>query len=237
MKPMVDKQGRSVKTVVILFSITILYFFYRYQGSSGFFLVHFNKSMAYRGAQALSMYYQWGMALILLGIIPGLIVRLVLKERLKNYGVKLSNPLLALFITLLGVVFVTPFIYFGARNPKIAAVYPLVENASESPLLFLKSSVFYFLYYIGYEFCFRGFLFMGIRDDIGQPQAMAVSLIATVLLHVSQPQEEMAMSILAGIAFPLMVNWLNTLWPVIVIHAYTGISLDYWIILHSGGFR
>ena len=77
---------------------------------------------------------------------------------------------------------------------------------------------------------------MGIKDYIGDWQAMAVSLIATALLHVTQPEGEMVMAILAGIAFPIIVKKLNSLWPCILIHTYTGISLDYWIIINSGGF-
>ena len=77
---------------------------------------------------------------------------------------------------------------------------------------------------------------MGIREDIGDMQAIMVSLLATVLLHVTQPQSETLMAVLAGFVFPLIVRRLKTLWPGIFIHAYTGIALDYWIIMGRGGF-
>jgi membrane protease YdiL (CAAX protease family) len=139
-------------------------------------------------------------------------------------------------IALLGIAFLTPLVYFGSKNYQFQALYPLVLNAGNSPAAFVKSAFFYFLYYVGYEFCFRGFLFMGIKDDIGDWQALGVSLIATVLLHVSQPQAEMIMAVFAGVAFPLIVKKMRTIWPVVFIHAYAGIALDYWIIMARGGF-
>jgi len=230
------KKEKTLKPMFLILSVTILYTIYHYQCSSDFFMLHFNRSISYIKAQAISQYYQWGMAFFILGIIPCLIVRFGLKDKLINYGILFKRPVILIFITLLGIAFVTPFVYIGAKNPEFKSIYPLVHNAGGSPRLFFISSFFYLLYYIGYEFCFRGFLFMGIKDDIGYLNAMAVSLIATTLLHVTQPEGETIMAILAGIVFPIIVKKLNSLWPVILIHAYTGISLDYWIIINSGGF-
>jgi len=227
---------KTIKTALILCAVTLLYIVYCYEGSSRFFMLFLNRSGVWVTAQARSYYYQWSMAFFLLGIIPLLIIKIGFKERLKDYGIFLKKPIITLFIALSGIAVVTPFVYFGSKRPDLNSLYPLVQNAGRSPGLFLKSSVFYFLYYIGYEICFRGFLFMGIKDDIGDIQAVMVSLIATVLLHATQPQSETLMAVLAGIVFPLIVKKLGTLWPVIIIHAYTGISLDYWIIIGGGGF-
>jgi membrane protease YdiL (CAAX protease family) len=230
------KKEKTLKTVIILVSVAVLYMVYRYQGSAGFFKEHLDSVKFSNNPDALSQYCQWGMALFLLGILPALGVRFGFRERLRDYGLGIEKPLWTFGITLLGMAFVTPFAFFGAKNPQYADYYPLVKSAGASPILFVKSAFFYFLYYAGYEFFFRGFLFMGIKDDVGELQALAVSLAATVLLHVTQPQGEMILSILAGIVFPLIVLRLKSLLPVILIHAFMGISFDYWIIVHSGGF-
>lgn len=226
---------KTLKTAVILLSTTILYILYRYQGNSLFFIRYFGRGDISL-VQARSMYYQWGAAFFLLGIVPLFIVRVGFRERLGEYGVSFRKPFSSLFITVAGIAFITPFVYFGARRPELNTLYPLVQNAGDSPVHFLWSALFYLLYYIGYEFCFRGFLFMGLREDIGDIQALLVSLLATVLLHVTQPESETLMAILAGLVFPLIVRRLKTLWPGIFIHAYTGIALDYWIIMGRGGF-
>jgi membrane protease YdiL (CAAX protease family) len=227
---------KQLKTLIILVSVTILYLIYRYQGSADFFILYLNRSFNYSDAQASAQYYQWGMALFVLGFIPALIIKLGFRERVRDYGLQLRRPLMVLLIALLGIAFLTPLVYFGSKNYQFQALYPLVLNAGNSPAAFVKSAFFYFLYYVGYEFCFRGFLFMGIKDDIGDWQALGVSLIATVLLHVSQPQAEMIMAVFAGVAFPLIVKKMRTIWPVVFIHAYAGIALDYWIIMARGGF-
>jgi hypothetical protein len=230
----IDK--KRLKTVLILLIVTILYTIYRYQGSAYFFLTHFHTPLRANRELAFSVYYQWAMAFILLGVIPMLTVKFGFKEKLSKYGFTLQKPLFILLITLLGIAVITPFVYFGARRPELYSLYPLVKSAGNSPKSFLESALFYLLYYIGYEFCFRGFLFMGIKDDIGVWQALGVSLIATVMLHVTKPQSEMIMSIVIGIAFPIIVSRLGSLIPVILLHAYAGISLDYWVVIGGGGF-
>ena len=230
-----SKSGTK-RVVIISLIVTTFYTIYNFQGSSKFFIKHIYNSIHLLKVQAYSYYYQWSIAFLLLGIIPMLIVKVGFKERLEDYGIKIKKPLISVLIALLGIIFITPFTYFGAKNRDFISIYPLVKNSFGSAKNFAIAEFFYFLYYIGYEFFFRGFLFMGIRRYIGDWEAMGVSLMATVLLHVDRPEGEMAMAILAGIVFPIIVKKMKTLWPVILIHAYTGISLDYWIILNRGGF-
>jgi len=227
----------SLKSFLILVSVTVLYTLYRYEGSSLFYLANLNRSPLYMIAQARSVYFQRTAALFLLGIVPMIVVRVAFREKLSEYGFSVRNPIVAVLITLLGVLAVTPLTFFGSRDPRLAAIYPQAQNAAESTFLFWQSSFFYLLYYVGYEFCFRGFLYMGIREDVGDWQALGVSLLATVLLHVTQPQTETIMAIVAGVVFPLLTRRFRSIWPCVLIHAYTGISLDYWIIVWGGGFR
>jgi membrane protease YdiL (CAAX protease family) len=226
-----------LKSLVILASVTVLYTLYRYEGNSLFYLVHLNRSPLYMIAQARSVYFQRTMALLLLGIVPMIVVRAAFNQRLSEYGLTVRSPLVAILMSLLGILVVTPLTFFGSRDPRLAAIYPQAQNAAISSLLFWQSSFFSLLYYIGYEFCFRGFLYMGIREDVGDWQALGVSLLASVLLHVTQPQSETLLSIVAGVVFPLLVRRFRSIWPGVLIHAYAGISLDYWIIVTGGGFR
>jgi len=231
-----QKEPATRKFVLISIFVVVLYTLYNYQGSPHFFLHYFNHTVQPLKAQAFSQYYQWSTAFFLLGIIPAFIVKLFFKERLEDYGLYPKRPLISLLIVVLGILFVTPLTFFGAKSPRFTAMYPLVKNAGQSPYLFFISAFFYFLYYIGYEFFFRGFLFMGTKDIIGDWEAMGVSLMATVLLHIDRPEGEMALAILAGIIFPIIVKKMKTLWPVILIHTYAGISLNYWILINRGGF-
>ena len=224
------------KTFTILVLVTLLYTVYRYQGSTGFFLAYFRPQLANRSIRTIAVYYQWCMAFLLLGVVPASIVKFGWKQRLSRYGVAVKRPLVTVFVTLIGVVIATPLVYFGAGTPALSSIYPLVRYSGLSPGRFAESAFFYFLYYIGYEFCFRGLLFMGIKDEVGEWQAIGISLIASVLLHVTQPQSEMVMAIVVGFAFPVVVSRLGSLLPVTLIHAYAGISLDYWIIVRGGGF-
>jgi len=227
---------RNYKASLIIFIATLMYVLYQYQGSATFFLRYINKKADFLSSLADAYYYQWIMAFFILGVIPALLIKLAFREKIKDYGVFAKRPIILLFITLIGVVLATPFVYFGAKNPRISSVYPLIRNLSDSKFLFLKSAVFYFLYYIGYEFCFRGFLFMGIKEYVGEWQSVFISLAMTTLLHIDRPQVETLMAVVAGFIFPIVVSRVGSIIPVILIHAYVGISLDYWIIFNHGGF-
>lgn len=230
------ERRRTVKTCLIIFSVTILYVLYHYQGSADFFMAYLSRARMFETAQARSYYYQWGMALILLGLVPLLIVLFGFRERPEEYGFAFRHPLTTLLVAVAGMALATPLVYFGSTRMELAAVYPQVQNAARTPGLFALSSLFYFLYYVGYEMCFRGFLFMGIREDVGEVKAVMISLVATVLLHLPQPQLETLTAVIAGLVFPLVVLRLRSIWAVVLIHAYVGISLNYWIIMRQGGF-
>lgn len=230
------ERRRTVKTCLIMFSVTILYVLYHYQGNSDFFLAYLSRARLFETAQARSYYYQWGMSFILLGLVPLSIVLFGFRERPQEYGFAFKNPLPSLLVAVAGMALATPLVYFGSAKMELAAVYPQVQNAVRTPLLFAKSALFYLLYYAGYEMCFRGFLFMGIKDDVGEIQAVIISLAVTVLLHVTQPQLETLVAVIAGFVFPLVVLRLRSIWAVVLIHAYVGISLNYWIIMRQGGF-
>jgi membrane protease YdiL (CAAX protease family) len=229
-------ERKSLKTVFIILSTAGFFTLHRYLGSFEFFTAHFHQQSLIKDVQASSQYYRWSVAFILYFVLPALIIKIGFRENLRDYGLFIKKPLIALFITLLGIVVVSPFLYYGSKMPEFLSFYPAVHNAGASRYLFFKSSVFYFFFYIGYEFMFRGYLFLGTKDDIGYWQAVSLSTLATVILHVTTPVKEMAISFLLGIIFPIIVDRFKSVWPVILIHAYIGIAFDYWAIINSGGF-
>jgi membrane protease YdiL (CAAX protease family) len=229
-------KNKNLKTVIIILSTAGLFTLHRYLGSFNFFAANVHRPSLFNDMQASSQYYRWSVAFVLYFIVPSLVVRLGFREKLREYGLFIKKPLIAIFVALLVIAIVSPFLNYGSKMPDLLTMYPAVHNAGASRYLFFKSSLFYFFFYIGYEFLFRGYLFMGIKDDIGDWQAISVSTLATVILHVSSPVKEMMLSFLLGIVFPLIVKKFKSIWPVVFIHAYIGIAFDYWVIMNSGGF-
>ena len=227
---------KNLKTVCIMLSTAGFFTLHRYFGSFDFFISHIYRQPLMEDMQASSQYYKWSVGFVLYFLLPVLILRVGFREKLRDYGLFIQKPLIAFFVTLLGIAIVSPFLYYGSKMPDFLSFYPAVQNAGASHYLFFKSSVFYFFYYIGYEFMFRGYLFLGTKDDIGYWQAISVSTLATVILHVTTPVQEMALSFIIGIVFPIIVDRFKSVWPVILIHAYIGIAFDYWAIINSGGF-
>ena len=65
--------------------------------------------------------------------------------------------------------------------------YPINPSAGKSPAMFTIHAATYLVFYAGWEFHFRGFLQVGLRDRIGGVNALLVQVLASGLLHIGRP--------------------------------------------------
>jgi membrane protease YdiL (CAAX protease family) len=66
-------------------------------------------------------------------------------------------------------------------------------------------SLFYLLYYLGWEFFFRGYMQFGLRRRLGDWNAILIQTLASCLLHIGKPDTEIFSSILGGIVWGMVV--------------------------------
>ncbi len=65
--------------------------------------------------------------------------------------------------------------------------YPLDKLADRSTGRFLLHATGYFLFYVGWEIYFRGFMQFGLQARFGVWQAILVQTLASCLLHIGKP--------------------------------------------------
>jgi membrane protease YdiL (CAAX protease family) len=166
---------------------------------------------------------------VLLGLIPALMVKLVFRERLSDYGIAPGIPGRTwAALGLLVPVFVL-LAYLSARDPAIRVKFPIDRQACISAALFAQHAALYLLYYLGWEFFFRGFLLHGLRGSVGDANAVLIQALASALLHIGGPAAETFGSILGGLLWGVLALYTRSLLSGLIQHALLGLALDAFI--------
>jgi len=125
--------------------------------------------------------------------------------------------------------------FIGSRDPEMQKMYPFAKAACAGARTFAGYELSYlFLYYLPWEFAFRGVLFLPLVPAVGLIPALAVQTIISTLLHIGHPETEIFAAAGAGLVFGL-VAWAtgSFLYP-LILHAATGIATDTFLFLRRG---
>ena len=166
----------------------------------------------------------------LFGIIPMLIVKLIFREKLADYGLRLGNGRQLLVNTLIFVPCVFVIGMLTGRDAAFWNVYPYNPVVTNAPLLFFCHALTYLAYYFGWEFFFRGFMQHGLRDSFGIYNAILVQTMASAVLHFGHPMSEMLGAIAGGLLWGFFVLHCRSLWAGFLQHSVLGIALDWFIL-------
>lgn len=120
--------------------------------------------------------------------------------------------------------------YLGAGSAELRAVYPLDPAASRAASAFLAHAALYALYYVGFEFFFRGFLLLGAAERLGPIAANLLQSGLATLVHAGKPDIEVLAAFPASLAFGWLALRTRSIWYGVTIHAAVGISLDWFLL-------
>ncbi len=183
------------------------------------------------GAAAASEWVADLTSFALLGLVPLALIALVLKEPLAEYGLAVGDwrfGLKALAATAPVIVAVSAL---ASRSPQFQAQYPLFPGACASLSAFGAHAAAYLLYYVGFEVFFRGFVQFGLRERLGDVNALLVQTALSCLVHLGKPSGEIFGAIVGGLAFGFVAFRSRSLLYVIVAHWMLGVTLDLFICL------
>jgi len=123
----------------------------------------------------------------------------------------------------------------GARFPDVQAAYPWPGAwAGTTALHLLAWTGLYAVYYLAFEFFYRGFLLRTLENAWGLPAAIWVQTVASTLVHLGKPLPETLAAIPFGLLFAVLaVRGRSLLWP-ILLHLVIGLSTDVWSLHHQG---
>jgi membrane protease YdiL (CAAX protease family) len=170
-------------------------------------------------------------------VIPGLIIFLLSPDPLlflKEAGVALGNWRRGLAVVAVGAPLAVLSGFIGSHDAELSRFYPFSKGACRSPQSFIAFEAAYlFLYYVAWEFLYRGILFFPLIPAIGLVPALSLQTIISTLHHAGHPQSEILASLAGGFVFGLVAYFTGSILYPIFLHALTGISTDAFIYLRS----
>jgi membrane protease YdiL (CAAX protease family) len=219
---------------IVLVGGSVLMTIYLYQGHHSFYTRHL--AYALFGEDPYNDWYrhlyQNLAALVLLAILPMLLARFALRKRLHEQGVALGDWRFGLKALFAGIVVLTPLLYVGSFDPAIQREYPLTKLAGCATDLFVLWELTYLVYYIAWEYFFRGFNLFLLQERWGATAAILYQTVPSTLLHIGKPQTEMMAAIAGGLLFgALAIRTRSMLYP-LLLHWYVGACTDYFSILN-----
>jgi uncharacterized protein len=168
-------------------------------------------------------------SVLVLGILPLLVVKFVLRERLAGYGVRLGDWRFALFCCLLATPLIVGIGYETAQSSTFQAFYPINPVARTSGIALAWHLVGQLFWYAAWEFHFRGFLQHGLSRRAGISTAICVQTLASTLAHFDRPGPEVYAAILGGLLWGALAWRTRSLLAGYFQHWLLGASLDFFI--------
>jgi membrane protease YdiL (CAAX protease family) len=231
LQPLLDTfRGEQLRPTLILLTSTLLILAWRYFGSPEFYLTHLSPyCVLWNDPQATAGVYYFATCFLLMGLVPVLIVKLLLRQSLADYGVQLGDRRRTFSSLLVLAPLLVLVAYLFRNSPEIVNEYPINRSAGTSAGMFGIHAVTYMLFYLGWEFHFRGFLQFGLRDKLGAPNALLVQVMASSLAHIGKPCSETFAAIAGGVVWGLIAYRTRSLLSGLLQHFLLGISLDFFI--------
>lgn len=181
---------------------------------------------------------------VLLVLIPALLIKLVYKQDLRDYGLGLPRRdrwRLTILSSFLLLAISLPAFYLGAGNEEMRATYPLFP-AFQNVGQFALYEAGYFVFFVVIEFIFRGYLLFGLfqfRDAGALPgvrgapgplvfgyYAIFISMLSYTAWHLGKPLPELGGTLVWGIAAGTIALATGTIWGIIIVHWLLNVFLD-----------
>ena len=173
-------------------------------------------------------------AFFLMGVFPALIVKFVFREKLADYGLTIgvAKRTILSFLEFAPIMLIVTLL--GAGDKSYYAVYPYNPLAGISYGALILHSVMYFaLYYVAWEFMFRGFMQLGLADSLGYLPALMIQVLASTMLHYGHPAGETFGCIVGGILWGFLCYRTRSILSGLGQHAIMGIALDWTLVLRA----
>ncbi len=142
-------------------------------------------------------------------------------------------PWVAVFL----VVMVVIVAGFAGRQPRFQDCYPLfrTEWRDYSPRLhgwrfFALYEVTYLLYFVAWEYFFRGWMLFRLERDYGA-RAILIQTVPFVLMHIGKPPLEFHSSLIAGVVLGWLAWRSRSFWPCVILHSGVAFTMDLTALL------
>ena len=230
-----DFSKKEWKTYSLLLSAPLLLSLYYYFGYAHNFVKFFPGFASHPELDFYSHIYQFAVFFILMLVLPLLFQIFVIKKPLTEVGFGLGDTKYGLKLLLI-IPIAAPVIYFAVMGDDIRMEYPLAKILhTRHDLIFVYELMYVLLYYVAWEFFFRGFLLFNLSEKFGPANAIMIQTISSCLIHLGKPAGETIGAIAVGVLFGYLAIRTKSFWYVFALHITLGVLTDLYIIFFHGG--
>lgn len=166
-------------------------------------------------------------------VIPALVVVLVFRQRLAEYGLGIPRDSAKFGISLVLYLAILPLVVGVAFTEGFQNTYPFYDHAGRSAYDFLVWQLIYGAQFFALEFFFRGFLIHGLKHRFGV-YSILVSTVPYVMIHFGKPLPETIGAIVAGIVLGAMSYHFRSIWHGVFLHIAVAVSMDAFALSVEG---
>ena len=214
------------KVVIIFLSIAVLQTVSWYFTSRRFFRYNYFEQLQFDRNVFLYEYFYWFAGdFVTLFLIPVLIIKLLLRESLINYGFRIGDHKTGLKISILFLVIMIPIVWLVSAGSDFIQTYPQLNDVKYSWNIFLVFEAGILLYMIAWEFIWRGFLLFGLEHKFGY-YSVLFQMIPFVILHNGKPAIETFSAIIAALALGILALRTRSILYCIITHAGVMFFID-----------
>lgn len=233
--------GLDSSAIICFFTVPIVLLIYDYWGDAKFFRRALRPWLADRfqslhliglRGEAAGYFYWYGAAFVLLMLIPIVVMAIDPKQTVRGHGLGLGNwrlglPVTVVFTLIMVAVLTIPWPGVGQiyRMKMFDTYYPLFRLATRSWQLFVAYELAYALYFIAWEYLYRGYMVFTLERSMGK-WAIFVQMLPFAILHFGKPSVEALSSIFGGVILGWLAWKTRSFWYGVVIHACMAVSLD-----------
>jgi membrane protease YdiL (CAAX protease family) len=220
------------KVITIFISVAALQTISWYYTSRGFFRrnLYFTVFENNPNVQLYEYLYWFFSELVTSVLLPILIIKLFLKEKISDFGFKLGDYKTGLKISAIFLLIMLPLLWFASSQPDFAAKYPHLPAARERWLIFLIYEFGMLAYMFSWEFIWRGYMLFGLEKKFGY-YAVLIQMIPFVILHNGKPELETFSAILGGIALGILALRTRSFLYCVIVHFGIMLGIDFISVL------
>jgi len=156
-----------------------------------------------------------------MGVMPVIICLIFLGQiPFSDYGLTIipETSGLSLVWTIVLSIIVVPLTYINAKKPKHMLNYPQIRSKFWTRRMMAMNLLGWFLYLFGYEFLFRGVLFIPVVEALGVWPAIAINIALYSATHIPKGLEETIGAVPLGFVLCLLTLSTGTIWIAFLVH-------------------
>ncbi|HRJ51772.1 MAG TPA: CPBP family intramembrane metalloprotease [Candidatus Thiothrix moscowensis] len=167
-------------------------------------------------------------------LIPVLVIKLVFRESLANYGLGIGKLRQHFKWYLLLTLPILCFVVIVSFRDDFSNHYPFYRLANRSWADLLAWELLYLSQFVCVEFFFRGFILQACRPAFGV-NAIFVMIVPYLMIHFSKPWLEATGAILFGLFLGILALRTRSIWGGVLVHVSIAFSMDMAALLQTKG--